>query len=138
MSYAKYLTGQARHGGHATFKTWWFGVVRMTAREHRRRTWLSWARFAPLDEAGERPAHGLVPDEAASRSEVVAAVQSALGRLSSRQQEVVTLVFIHGLSLDEAATVTGVSCGSAHRHYERGKQRLRQLLRSHLPQIQHA
>jgi RNA polymerase sigma-70 factor (ECF subfamily) len=134
MSYAKYLSGKARHDGRSTFKTWWFGVVRFTAREHRRRTWLRWTRFSPIDEAGERPAHGLPPDGAAARGEVVAAVRAALRRLSSRQQEVVTLVFIHGLSLGEAAVVAGISSGSAHRHYERGKQRLRELLRAHLPE----
>jgi RNA polymerase sigma-70 factor (ECF subfamily) len=133
MSYAKYFNGKLRHEGRSSFKTWWFGVVRVTAHEHRRRTWLRWLRFAPLDEAEERAAHGAGPDESAERGEVIAAVQAALARLPERQREIVSLVFIHGLSLDEAAVAAGVSSGSAHTHYQRGKERLRGLLRSHLP-----
>lgn len=133
MSYAKYFSGRVRHAGRSSFKTWWFGVVRVTAHEHWRRTWLRWLRFPPLDEAGERAAHGAGPDESAERGEVIAAVQAALVRLSARQREIVTLVFIHGQSLDEAAAIAGVSSGSAHTHYARGKQRLCELLRSHMP-----
>lgn len=133
MSYAKYFNGKLRHAGRSAFKTWWFGVVRVTAHEHRRRTWLRWLRFAPIEEAGERAAEDAEPDAAAARGEVVVAVQAALAQLSVRQREIVCLVFIHGLSLDEAAAVSGVSSGSAHTHYQRGKERLRGLLRSHLP-----
>lgn len=133
MSYVKYFNGMVRHEGRSSFKTWWFGVVRVTAHEHWRRTWLRWLRFAPIEEAGERVAHGAGPDESAERGEVIAAVQAALARLPERQREIVSLVFIHGLSLDEAALAAGISSGSAHTHYQRGKERLRGLLRSHLP-----
>lgn len=135
MSYAKVLNGHVRHAGRSAFKTWWFGVVRVTSHEHRRRTWLRRLRFAPLEEAGERAGLDAAPDEAAARGEVVSAVRAALGRLSSRQREVVTLVFIHGLTLEEAASVAGVSPGSAHTHYERGKRRLRELLRPQMPNL---
>jgi len=40
MSYLKILEGRARHAGGSAFKTWLFGVIRMTAREQRRRAWL--------------------------------------------------------------------------------------------------
>lgn len=36
MSYAKYLSGRARYDGRSMFKRGWFGVVRLSAREHQR------------------------------------------------------------------------------------------------------
>lgn len=132
-SYAKYLSGAARPGGRSTFKTWWFGLVRLTALEHRRRQWLRWFRFAPLEEAADRPSDEPSPDQSAAQAELVAEVTQALRSLSIRQQEVLSLAFVHGLSLDEAAQVLGLNPGSVRRHYERGKQRLRVLLHRHLP-----
>ena len=38
------------------------------------------------------------------------------------------LVFYQELSVAEAASVLGISVGTARTHYQRGKQRLRELL----------
>lgn len=128
MSYLKILEGRARHAGRSAFKTWLFGVIRMTAREQRRRTWLRWLRFSPLESASAQIASRSAPDEAAVRGESAAEVGAALARLPARQREVLMLLFHHDLTLDAAAEVMGVSPGSARTHYERGKQRLRSLL----------
>jgi RNA polymerase sigma-70 factor (ECF subfamily) len=41
---------------------------------------------------------------------------------------VLDLVFGHDMTVEEAARALGISTGSARRHYDRGKKRLRQAL----------
>lgn len=121
------LGGEARFAGRSAFESWAFGVIRRVAGERRRRTWLRdrlirrWLRPAAVDpspEVGER----LDCARRASRLRV------ALGRLSTRQREILHLVFYEEMTIAEAAAVVGVSSGSARTHYERGKARLRALL----------
>lgn len=134
MSYVKILDGRVRYAGRSAFKTWLFGVIRMTALEQRRRAWFQWLRFAPLEDAPEEAACGAAPDEAVASDERVAEVRAALQRLPSRQREVLMLVFHHDLTLDAAAEAMGVSPGTARTHYERGKRRLLELLPGNLLQ----
>jgi RNA polymerase sigma-70 factor (ECF subfamily) len=125
-AYMKVLDGRARFEGRSSFTTWLLGVVRHTAREHRRRGWLRvtglqrWWRQAQV----ESPATA-EPPEADDRR---AALQAALSRLSKRQQELLHLVFYQSLTIQEAAQVLAMPVGTARTHYERGKHRLRSLL----------
>ena len=128
MSYLKALEGRARFEGRSAFKTWLFGVIRMTAREQRRRVWWRWVRQVRAGEGRECATDDDSPDDAMARGEEIARVRAACDRLSSRQRQVLMLVFHHELSLDEAAAVMGVSPGSARQHYHRGKEQLRGLL----------
>lgn len=125
MAYLKVLDGRARFDGRSSFKTWLFGVIRMTAYEQRRRarTWL--ARIG--DGLPEQTEAGDLRDDV-ELSERAAAVRQALQALPDRQRQVVELVFRHGLSVEEAAQAMGVGTGSARTHYARGKARLRQRL----------
>jgi len=128
-TYVKVLSGQARYAGRSSFRTWLFGVVRLTALErrrressiHRRAERLA-AEWAPDLEATAAPDEALVEREQASR------LREALDALPARQREVVHLVFYQGLSVAEAADAMDVSVGSARTHYHRGKERLRSLL----------
>lgn len=124
-AYLKVLDGRARFDGRSSFKTWLFGVIRMTAREQRRRTRTWFARIGyKLPEQTEA---GDLRDDV-ELGERAAAVRQVLHTLPDRQREVVELVFRHGLSVEEAAQAMGVGIGSARTHYARGKARLRQRL----------
>lgn len=123
-SYAKVLSGRARFDGRSRFETWLFGVIRMTAREHRRsgaRRLSSLARF----REGKTERDTLPPDEKVAEAARARALREALGRLPDRQREVLHLVFYEGLTVEEAAKVMDVSIGSARTHYHRAKQALR-------------
>lgn len=128
-TYVKVLSGQARYSGRSNFRTWLFGVVRLTALEQRRRE-------SSIQRRAERVAEGwidepdapLAPDEALVEREQATRLRSALDQLPDRQREVVHLVFYHGMSVAEAAATMDVSVGSARTHYHRGKERLRSLL----------
>lgn len=123
-AYVKVLSGTARFGGESTFRTWLFGVIRLTAMEGRRRQW----RELPLDGVTEPEAMAPPPDVALATAEEHEALRAALARLPDRQREVLHLVFQQEMSVAESAAVMGVSVGSARVHYDRAKKRLRALL----------
>lgn len=116
-SYLKVLDGRAKFGGHSSFKTFLFGVIRRTASEQRRRIAV---RSLFLGEWARRQ-QNLPP---ASGPEERLALLAALARLARRQREVLELVFYMGLSVEEAAEALAISVGSARVHYDRGKKRL--------------
>ena len=115
-AYLKVVDGRAQFEGGSSLRTFLFAVIRNTAADARRRSFLR--RFFS-------PAPAPAPDASADRVRIVAALQ----KLSPRQREVLELVFYHDLSVEEAARVMGVGVGSARTHYDRGKTRLAELLR---------
>jgi RNA polymerase sigma-70 factor (ECF subfamily) len=125
-AYIKVLDGRARFEGRSSFRTWFFGVIRRTAYEQRRRRWLRdtllarWFAGQPL-----RSDESAAPPETGADSSLL---RSALSRLPERQQQVLHLVFYQDLTVEEAAGVLGVSLGTARTHFDRGKRRLRQIL----------
>lgn len=119
-TYEKIFSGRARSEGRASLKTWLFGVIRLTALEHRRRAWLRWLRFSPLTHEPEATTQA--PNDASET------IRRALAVLPERQRQVVHLVFYEDLTVDEAAACLAISVGSARVHYDRGKKRLRELL----------
>lgn len=128
--YVKILEGSAVYGGRSAFRTWLFAVIRHTAAQERRRNaWLG-RRTVNDEDALERASIEDDPTDAIYRTELRAHLQRALAALPSRQHEVLALVFQHELTLDQAAEVMRVSPGSARRHYDRGKRRLRQWIES--------
>jgi RNA polymerase sigma factor (sigma-70 family) len=127
-AYVNILAGKAVFGARASFRTWLFGVVRITALELRRREWLRrwrWITGVAIEAAPDPAPH---PDERIDQDQRAARVHRALMELPPRQREVLQLVFYHELSIAEAAEVMAVSLGTARQHYERGKKRLREHL----------
>ncbi|HEX5855486.1 MAG TPA: RNA polymerase sigma factor [Thermoanaerobaculia bacterium] len=127
-SYLKTLDGRARFAGGSSFKTFLFGVVRRTAAERRRRTWLHGLALAAWSRGPVEAPHSSQGIEARS-----SCLEGALARLAARQRDVLDLVFAHDMTVEEAARALGISTGSARVHYDRGKKRLRQALGEHQP-----
>ena len=125
--YLTVLDGRARYDGRSSFRTWLFGVIRLTAASERRKSWL---RGLLLQREAESFAHDpfVAPDAEVERDSRSNSLRHALGHLATRQREVLQLVFYHELTVDEAAVVMRISVGSARTHYARGKARLAVLL----------
>jgi RNA polymerase sigma-70 factor (ECF subfamily) len=128
-AYWKVLEGKARFEGRSALKTWFFGVIRITAMEQRRSI-VRWFRRDDANASAEEvPASsGAKPDNALGRSEDAARVSRALAQLAPRQREVLHLVFYEELTIAEAAIIMNVSIGSARQHYDRGKKRIHEIL----------
>jgi RNA polymerase sigma factor (sigma-70 family) len=127
-AYLKVIRGKTLWHGRSNLRTWWFGVIRLSAKEEQRRRHFRESlpgkilRFhVPTDELEPRPSF-IELDETAQE------LRRCLARLPARQSEVLHLVFYQDLSLSEAAVIMGVSLGSARTHYERAKARLREML----------
>jgi RNA polymerase sigma factor (sigma-70 family) len=126
-AYLKILDGRAKHEGQSGFRTFLFGVIRLTAKEERRRHVLRSVlpfRASQRDIAAQ-PSDGLtlVIEDERSRQ-----LGHALKQLPRRQREILHLVFYQDLTIASAAEIMAISVGSARSHYERGKATLRRLL----------
>jgi RNA polymerase sigma factor (sigma-70 family) len=126
-AYLKILDGRARFAGRSSFKTWLLALIRNTAFDECRRTSRWQARFTVV-EGGLEVTAADQPDLNFAETQTCDSLREALGALPERQREVLTLVFYHDLTVDEAAGVMGLAPGTARTHYERGKAALRKTL----------
>jgi len=122
--YLKILQGKAVYRGESKLQTWLFAVIRKTAATERRKQVLR--SLITLGSTGEKSSSE--PALELELSELQQRFRQALAQLPQRQRETLHLVFYQDLSLSEAAEVMNISIGSARRHYERGKKRLRESL----------
>ena len=83
---------------------------------------MRWLQRAPSPEPPP------TPEGASGRTESCRRVRDVLARLSSRQREMLHLVFYQDLTIEQAAQVIHIPVGTARTHYERGKANLRRLL----------
>lgn len=128
-AYVKVISGRAEYRGTSAFRTWLFGVIRLTAMEHHRRRRGHEKRAELLEREAVADDTAVVhPGDPAARAERSETLRRALAELPERQRDVLHLVFYQDLTVREAAEVMEVSLGTARVHYDRGKKRLRQLL----------
>lgn len=127
-AYWKILTGRARYNGRSTFKTWLFSVIRRTAADDWRTWFACRLRMLPIEATLALSDPNATPAEAAASHQAQSIIRDALSSVARRQREVLHLVFYENMTLHQAASVMGISVGSASRHYHRGKLALRQKL----------
>jgi len=125
MVYLKILQGKACYRGECKLQTWLFAVIRKTAIGERRKHVVRMLKSMTISSNSTSDAQ---PEVNLERSEMQQRFHQALAGLPMRQRETLHLVFYQDLSLSEAAEVMNISVGSARRHYERGKKRLREAL----------
>lgn len=129
-AYLRVLDGRAEFGGKSSAKTWFFAVIKRVAsdvkRTQTRRSILNLRVLATevTGTAEQSPMQTAVYAQQSAQQ-----LQRALMLLSVRQREVLHLVFYSELTVEESAQALQISVGSARTHYQRGKERLAQLLR---------
>ncbi|MCP4439327.1 MAG: sigma-70 family RNA polymerase sigma factor [Aureispira sp.] len=125
MVYLKILEGRAQYRNKSSFKTWLFSVIRNTAiDQHRKKKWTA----VPLEVVKDL-ADDSVDQYGTEQQELKKLFRLSLEQLSDKQREIMQLVFYHDFTIKEAANIMGTSIGSARKHYDRAKQKLRILLK---------
>lgn len=122
-SYLKALEGRAMFNGQSEFKTWIFAVIKITVADMRRKRIIE--EIKNIEIGGLLNRLTLRPNHDAETENIHKQILKSLSELSSRQEQILRLVFYHDFTIEEAATIMGISVGSARTHYERGKNNLR-------------
>ena len=119
-AYVAVLSGAARFDNKSTLKTFLFSVVQNLARSRFRQV-ASRMRLLTTYTAG---AEDQGQDEARVDDRESRQVWKAVEALPARQRDVTELVFCRDMTIEEAATVMGVSVGTGRVHYDRAKKAL--------------
>jgi RNA polymerase sigma-70 factor (ECF subfamily) len=119
-AYVAVLSGAARFDNKSSLKTFLFSVVQNFARSRFRQI-ASRMRLLTTYTAG---AEHQGQDEARVDDRESRQVWKAVEALPARQRDVTELVFCRAMTIEEAATVMGVSVGTGRVHYDRAKKAL--------------
>jgi RNA polymerase sigma-70 factor (ECF subfamily) len=128
IAYLRALETAHAFNGDATARCWFFGIVRNTAAERRRAGLIRGAALKRWLLREPAPPPGPSPEHLSHREQTGRVLRRLLLELSRRQREVLHLVFYEDLTVEQAALVLGLPIGTARKHYQRGKLRLRRLL----------
>ena len=118
-----------------SLKSWVLTIVANRARDVLRSP--ARTRTSSLDESLESGDSGgqwahpdALPDDQAVSNETSRLVRQAIDKLPDDQRIVVTLVDLQQMDYEEAARITGASLGTVKSRLFRGRQKLKELLRS--------
>ena len=104
----------------ASMSTWFYRILVNEARRHRRWRWVR-ERFATEATEAAADPRGAPPGDPALRLRIA----RALGRLSNGQREAFLLVHLEGMTVTEAAAITGRATGTVKSHLHRALRTLR-------------
>jgi RNA polymerase sigma-70 factor (ECF subfamily) len=114
--FLKILEGKAKLREDRNPKTWLFSIIRFTALDE-------------LRKAGKWESLEIETEVACEEDESDEVNYEALvRRLPKMQQEVLLMIFYHGMTLEQSAEVLQLHIGTVRTHYDRGKKRLKELI----------
>jgi RNA polymerase sigma-70 factor (ECF subfamily) len=116
MVFLKILEEKAKLREDRNPKTWLFSIIRFTAIDELRK--------AGKWESLEKETEGAWEEDESDEVNYEALVR----RLPKMQQEVLLMVFYHGMTLEQSAEVLQLHIGTIRTHYDRGKKRLKELI----------
>jgi RNA polymerase sigma-70 factor (ECF subfamily) len=116
MVFLKILEGKAKLREDRNPKIWLFSIIRFTAIDELRKAGKWESLEIETEVAWEEDESDEVNYEALVR------------RLPKMQQEVLLMVFYHGMTLEQSAEVLQLHIGTVRTHYDRGKKRLKKLI----------
>jgi RNA polymerase sigma factor (sigma-70 family) len=122
--------------GESKFTTWLYKIAYTTSLNHLRRHKPD-IRSLDDDEQPLALADSGTPDAGheMERIERQVALQDAISLLSEEDAAIITLFYLHELSLDEICQVTGLSLTNAKTRLCRARQRLKPLLEARINEI---
>ncbi len=109
--FLKCVEAMPKWRGDAPFGAWLFRICANTVIDHYRTD--KGKRHQEMEQAEAMPSGGKGPDEIAAERMEFAAVEKAMTKLPTRDQEVLTLKFFGGLSNLEIAEAFGIEPGNA-------------------------
>jgi len=123
-SFAVAAAGRSRFHGHSSFKTWLFSIGRNLALSALRRRKIA---FEPLDVREDTSEES--PDMQFLQEERNRQLYSALSALNDEYRQVLFLLYLEGMSSEEAARVMGKSKKQIYNLAERGRKSLKETLK---------
>lgn len=113
--------GGFEYRGSGSFAAWVFRIAHNEVLQFRRAR----REIVSLDDVPDIESAGLLPDEVFDRKEQFARLRAALGKLSPRRQEIITLRFFGGLRNQEIAAVLTLDERTVASHLCRGLEDLK-------------
>ena len=120
------LRGIHRFRGQAAFSTWLYRIAINATHSFLRQRARNPA--APTEEPPDRPDTAGGPDETASANETQHRIEDAMGTLPPAYRTAIALTAIQGMSVKEAARVSGCLAATMYWRVHEARRRLRQQL----------